>query len=108
RDSPRTAKARNTHPSSRARRGRTGEWFPATLLVYPDARAERCPVVQPLGEGDRHVDAAVTARLAEVAVPVDAVEGHPVVGEVHHPGDVGDVPALVVGAGVHVFLVEFD
>lgn len=59
-----------------------------------------CPVIEPFGRAQRHIDAAVTHRPPEVVVPVRAVDGVSFVEE-HHVGHVGQVVAVPSGAAAH-------
>src|SRR5680860_172300 len=71
-------------------------------IVNPDPRAERGDAVQPLRERDRRVDAAVAHHLAEVVVPVGAVNGVAAIGEVHRPWHIGHVVVLAAEHTFHV------
>src|SRR5215213_4702294 len=51
--------------------------------------AQGCPAVEELSDGERQVDAAVAHALAEVVVPVGAVQGFGVEIDVHHIWHVG-------------------
>src|SRR5665811_681810 len=71
-------------------------------IMNPDPRAERGDAVQPLRERDRRVDAAVAHHLAEVVVPVGAVNGVAAIGEVHRPRHIGHVVVLAAEHALHV------
>src|SRR5689334_22983382 len=73
----------------------------AGLPVRGDGGADGRPVVHPFGGGGRQVDAAVAHRVAEVVVPVGAVDRVARV-EVHGVGHRGQVVILRAGAAAHV------
>ena len=77
--------------------------FRTLSVVNIDRRAHRGPIVEPLSLGCGQVDAAVAHRMAEVRVPVGAVEAVAPV-EVHRVGHVGQV---IAGAG-HIVGDVFD
>src|SRR5829696_8387352 len=71
-----------------------------------DRRTFRRPRVQELCDVQRKVNAPVAHRLAEVFVPVGAVDSVPEIIEIHHPGDVFDTIGLVVDDALHRLLLE--
>ena len=78
-----------------------GAGFEHQILVRRDRG--QCPAEDPPGVLRAHVDAAVAVRVAEVVVPVGAMQGHAVVGDVGVPGSAGQVEeGGLVGAAEHV------
>src|SRR5450759_256086 len=62
------------------------------LPMHHNWGADRSPGVEPGCIGDSHVDAAVAHRMAEIVMPVGAMDGVGLV-EIHDPRQVGEVVA---------------
>src|SRR6476620_8437214 len=78
------------------------------LVVDLDAGSDRRPAVEPLSEVHRQVDAAVTHDRAEIVVPVGAVQGMTVIGEILDPRHIRHVVVLAAEHALHRLALELD
>ena len=71
----------------------TGTNEPVHVLLFKGYEGHR-PAEEPFGGLRCHVDATMAARTSIVVMPVGAVKGNTLLGEVKHPGHAGEVKAI--------------